>query len=200
MQLTIDELKTVIRDVARNLIEKKAKADKKGKKGKKDDRGEKGRDGYVEEDIQPVGFGSGGKMDFSKDAKESLEGSRYKRQGNSNMGPWTSESALRSIVRAVMAEEFKLKPMPNVRAKESAPYNVRSHVGEQGSVGNPKMEGWKTTKQDSTVWEQLAHWYDVPTMKESRSRLVETKFVGHMEMDAHGRRLKERLSGREGPR
>jgi len=193
MKLTIEELKSVIRKVARNLVEKKAKDDKK-----KDEKGKKGVDGYVDEDVSPRGFSSGGNLDFSQPLSTSTkEGNRLQRQGKSNMGPWTSESALRAIVKHTMMEEFKLKPMPNAKMKESAPYNTRVHMGKQGSMSNPKMEGWKTTKKEGAVWEQLAHWYSVPVRESKNFKPREPKYVKSMETQSHSKRLIENTSRRK---
>ncbi|MHA1951896.1 MAG: hypothetical protein ACW987_18775 [Candidatus Thorarchaeota archaeon] len=177
MNLTIKELKSVIQEVLKNLEEE----------------GQKGRDGYNCDDVQPRGFSHGGAMDFSKDS-ESLEGNRYKRQGSSNMGPWTNESLLRSVIRNMITESFKLKPMPNSKAKTSAPFNARASVGTKGSVGNIGMAEWKSTKKEGSVWENLAHWYNVPTVKESVHRAVEASLVRKMEAQRGQKIFSESIS------
>lgn len=151
MELTVEELKEVIKNVLKSIKEE----------------GQKGRDGYVDDDVQPNGFGTDENLDFSQDATRSKEGNLYKRQGAANMGPWTSESVLRAVVREMLKEEFNMKPIPNAKAKSCAPFSGRASVGKKGSVGNIAIPEWKTTKKESSVWEDLARWYNVPVVKES---------------------------------
>lgn len=168
MNLSIKELKDVIEAVLKNMEED----------------GLKGRDGYKSEcddETKPRGFSPGGQMDFSQDATNSLGGNRYKRQGASNMGPWTNETTLRAVIKSMIIESFKMKPVPNSQLKLSAPFDTRVTVGKKGSVGNVQPPEWKTTKKEGTVWENLANWYDVPSVKESVDVKVKSQLVDLME-------------------
>jgi len=164
MELTIEELADIVKNVVESIKEE----------------GEKGRDGYVDETAKPNGFSNVAALDFSQTSEE---GNFYKKQGASNMGPWTSESVLRKVIRNMVRESFELKHMPNSKSKQSAPFNTRANVGEQGSVGNIKMSEWKSTK-NGKVWEQLAHWYDVKENKSTKKKKdpkVDSRMVKQME-------------------
>lgn len=152
MDLTVDELKKVIEAAIKEFAEA----------------GKKGRDGYqqCEDDpTQPRGFGKAVAGDFTQ---KSAEGNRYKIQGSSNMGPYTSEGAILKVVESVLRE--RLKPMPSKRMEASAPYNAsQAKIGEAGSVGNTSMPDWKSTKKAKK--ESSENWYDTKDMKKTRGKM-----------------------------
>lgn len=152
MELTADELEQVIKDVLKSISKE----------------GEKGRDGYVDPEVKPNGFCNTTASDFSKPSKE---GNATKKQGSSNMGPWTSESALRAFIGKIIRESIKVKHIPKKQAKVSAPFNAaRIQVGESGDIMNHTIPAWHSTKKGGSVWEDVEAWYRPKTEKKTRSQ------------------------------
>lgn len=169
MNLTIEELKKVIETVIKEFAEA----------------GQKGRDGYQQDEdcpVQPRGFGKSEALDFTQTSEE---GNRYKRQGASNMGPFTSEAAIRAIAKDVLNEAFK--PMPSKRMESSAPFNGgQAKIGENGSVGNVSMPDWKTTKKSKK--ESKGNWYDTEGMKKKTQKVESNILQGVYEARVSGKK------------
>jgi hypothetical protein len=192
MKLTVDELTEVIRGAIKQFSEA----------------GKKGVDGYLAEDdpVQPRGFGKAEAHQFDKPLEKK---NLYKRQGNSNMGPFTAEAAIRAIARDVVKESFETSKIPNKHAKSSAPFAGMARVGSEGSVGNVVMPEWRG-KKSATVWEDLGRWYDVgPKKKKSKakkaheSNILQGVYEGRVQAkkDEGGERFKKlqkKLSGKKG--
>jgi len=159
MELTAEELEEVIKSVIKSIGEE----------------GEKGRDGYVDDEVKPNGYCKTPASDFSEPSEE---GNITKKQGSSNMGPWTSESVLRAFISKIIRESIKVKHIPQKQAKLSAPYNAaRIQVGEAGDIMNSTVPAWHSTKKGGTVWEDIDAWYRPKTQHKTRSQ---AKFEGNM--------------------
>ncbi len=183
MKITLSELKRIIGEAVKDAKEKMWKEHEQAggfSSPYNEDKGEKrGVTGLKSGDgDQPKGFQADEALDFSEPlSKTTADGSRYKRQGAANFGPYTAEAPsaaqqnenmLRQAVRNMIAEEFGLKHIPVSKLSVMQPFAARAEVGARGTVGNSADSSWKTTKPSGTVWENLAHWYDMPKIKESR--------------------------------
>jgi len=183
MELTIKDLQEVIKAVLKNIKEE----------------GEKGRDGYKfdeDEPIQPRGFSHSDSADYTI---PSQEGSRYKKQGSANFGPFT-EGMLRTIVRATIKESITMKPVPSKKGQVSAPFNkAKIEVGE-----DVKIPAWNSTKKGGSVWEDLGHWYDVPGAKKPNVRKLESNIMDDVYADRTNekkigfKKLKNKLAHKKG--
>jgi len=174
MNLTIEELKKVIESAIKEFAEA----------------GKNGRDGYAQDEDDPVhprGFAKPEAGDFTK---ESEEGNRYKRQGAANFGPYTSESAIRAIAKSVIRETIResSKPIPAKKSESSAPYSSQAKIGEDGSVANVKMPGWKTTKTED---KSDPSWFDTDDMKKNKSK-IKKKLESNILNSIYEKRLKGR--------
>lgn len=100
MKLTMNELRKI---VEQELVEARKKTKKK--------------------DDEPVGYKTAEALDFSKPQGEK---NRYKRQGASNLGPYTSEGALRFFVRECIQRSLVEKAMNFKKLKSSLKKNKKS--------------------------------------------------------------------------
>jgi hypothetical protein len=166
MELTAKELQEVIKEVLKAMKED----------------GEKGRDGYKDEDTQPRGFSKSEVGDYSRTSEE---GNRYKRQGDANFGPYT-ESVLREFISMTIRESVKIKPMPNSKAKASAPFN-QAKISFSEDL---KIPAWTSTKKESAVWEELGRWFDIPGAKKSNGGIK--KMESNILQNVYGERKKKR--------
>lgn len=86
MKMKLSELRGIVADVVSEARRKKPKKPKKT-----DDA----------PDTQPHGYMSDPKLDFSRPLDDE---NLYRRQGASNLGPYTSEGAIRLVIRQMISE------------------------------------------------------------------------------------------------
>lgn len=114
MKMTYRDIKKLVIEAAKEIKKDLGKDMSWASPKNSDTEGQKGRDGYVEEEedpyCQPHGYKHGYATDFSERLSDCTEdGNLYKRQGNANMGPFTSESAVRAYIRDSILREMSKK-------------------------------------------------------------------------------------------
>lgn len=137
MKISIEQMKEMVTEV---ISEAKKKKKKKG-------------------DDSPLN-----PLDFSEPLGEL---NLYKRQGASNIGPFT-EHALRTVIKRMLREalgEIEIKPVDKDKTKVSSPYTGQVvSKDSKDTVVDPKLADskWKPGKG---AWEQADHWYSVEKKK-----------------------------------
>lgn len=130
MKMRLEELKAIIKEAVKE-IKNEIDLDKSWASPlQADTEGKKGRDGF-EEPSDPSGYTKSSTGDFSERLSNLGDGNLYQRQGAANMGPFTSESALRGFVRDFLVREA----MGNHRItiNESGPWHaLKSYLRSRG--------------------------------------------------------------------
>jgi len=137
MKISLDELKKIVAEAIKNVEELKEK-------------------------VRPDGYKADDNMDFSMPSQNN----RYKRQGASNMGTWTSESKLKTVISNVIKEVSK--PIAVKHATTCAPFSevLANDVTANGWVGK-RSNKTKKLPRDITDWE-VASMITAPKQKKKK--------------------------------